>query len=141
MSTVSKPQYNKVFKGGNFLKPKKWEDWVEGDFVAGEFVGCSEMDLYGKPIYEIKVSSKKITGQDPEITTGEKAGIIPLYSNGALNTQMEAASFGDNVCIEYKGMAKGKPCHSIEVGIEGYVDPNSEEGVAKGEETADDLLG
>jgi hypothetical protein len=47
--------FKRVVAGGNFLKPKKWEDWETGDFVEGEYVNASELDFYGKPIYEIKV--------------------------------------------------------------------------------------
>lgn len=132
--------FKTVIKGGNFLKPKKWEDWSEGDFVEGEYVNASELDFYGKPIYEIKVENKKITGSDPTILTGERAGIMPIYCNGSIAFQMDNASYGDVVRLEYKGMAttssgkfKGKPCHNVEVMIDGYVDP---------EEAAEsDLLG
>ena len=145
MSTGTAPRtrnFKRVIKGGNFLKPKKWEEWSEGDFVEGEYVNASELDLYGKPIYEIKVEDKKITGSDPTILTGEKAGIMPLYPNGSLLMQMDNASYGDVVRITYKGMAttskgkfKGKPCHSIEVEIDGYVAPD------EAAETDNDLLG
>lgn len=139
---VGAAKYTRVVKGGDFLKPKKWENWSEGDFVEGEYVNASETDLYGKPIYEIKVENKKITGNDPTILTGAKAGIMPLYPNGSLMMQMDFASYGDKVRIEYKGMAttskgkfKGKPCHSIEVGIEGFVHPDE-----AAETTSDDNL-
>lgn len=136
--------FKKVTKGGNFLKPKKWEDWTVGDFVEGIYENASELDLYGKPIYEIRVENKKITGQDPTILTGEKAGIMPLYPNGSLLFQMDNASYGDVVRITYEGMAtttgknnkfKGKPCHNCSVEIDGYVDPD--EAAA----TDSDLLG
>lgn len=148
MSTATAPRnFRRVSTGGKqFLKPKKWEDWTVGDFVEGEYVNASELDLYGKPIYEIKVDAKKITGNDPTILTGEKAGIMPLYSNGSIAFQMDNASYGDVVRITYEGMAvttgknnkfKGKPCHNCTVEIDGYVSPE------ESAETADDenLLG
>ena len=122
--------FKKVFKGGNFLKPKKWEDWTPGDFVEGVYENASELDLYNKPIYEIKVHNKKITGQDPTILTGEKAGIMPLYCNGGMAMQMDEASYGDVVRITYNGMTKvtnknnkfkGAACHDVTVEIDGYV--------------------
>jgi hypothetical protein len=137
--------FKKVVRGGNFLKPKKWEDWSAGDFVEGEYVNASELDLYGKPIYEIKVDNKKITGADPTILTGDRAGIMPLYPNGAMVFQMDNASYGDVVRITYNGMAvssgkkdprfKGKPCHDITVEIDGYVAPE------EAANTESDLLG
>lgn len=137
--------FKPVVKGGNFLKPKKWEEWSEGDFVQGEYVDASELDLYGKPIYVLKVEDKKITGSDPTILTGEKAGCMPLYHNGSMGMQMDNASYGDIVRITYQGMAvtsrgkfKGKPCHNIRVEIDGYVDP-AEAAAASGD--GDDLLG
>lgn len=143
--TTPTRNFKRVIKGGDFLKPKKWENWTEGDFVEGIYENASERDLYGKPIYEIKVLDKKITGEDPTIKTGDKAGIMPLYNNGSLDMQMNEASYGDTVRIVYKGMAttskgkfKGKPCHSIEVLIDGYVSPEE-----KADQPAedDDLLG
>ncbi len=78
--------FQKVVQGGNnYLKPKKWEEWSAGDFVEGEYVNASELDKYGKPIYEIKVHDKKITGSDPTIAGGERDGIMPLYPNGSMN--------------------------------------------------------
>jgi hypothetical protein len=72
--------------------------------------------------------------------TGEKAGIMPIYSNGSIAFQMDNASYGDVVRFEYKGMAttskgkfKGKPCHNVEVSIDGYVSPD--------EAAESDLLG
>lgn len=135
--------FNRVAKGGNFLKPKKWEDWAVGDFIEGEYVNASETDLYGKPIYEFKIENKKITGSDPTITSGEKAGIMPVYCNGGMAFQMDEASYGDFVRLEYKGMAtttkgkfKGKPCHNVEVSIDGYVSPEE-----AGEDDSNNLLG
>lgn len=137
--------FGKVAKGGNFLKPKLWDKWTPGDFVQGVYENASELDLYGKPIYEIRVEEKKITGEDPTILTGDKAGIIPLYCNGGMAFQMNEASYGDVVRISYNGMAKtsgknnkfkGKPCHDVTVEIDGYVAPDSEAG-----ETDSDLLG
>lgn len=146
MSTAPRVARNfkKVIKGGNFLKPKKWEDWTAEDFVEGVYENASELDLYGKPIYEIRVEDKKITGSDPTILTGEKAGIMPIYCNGSIAMQMDNASYGDVVRITYKGMAvttgknnkfKGKPCHNCEVMIDGYVSPE------EAAETDSDLLG
>lgn len=148
MSTGTAPRvsrnFKKVTKGGNFLKPKLWENWTAGDFVQGVYENASELDFYGKPIYEIRVEEKKITGQDPTILTGEKAGIMPLYCNGGLAFQMDNASYGDVVRITYNGMAKtsgknnkfkGKPCHDVTVEIDGYVD--AEEAA----ETDSDILG
>lgn len=148
MSQQQQPQRNfkKVFKGGNWLKPKKWEEWTPGDFVQGIVCESSETDLYGKPIFEIRVEEKKITGSDPTILTGDKAGIMPLYCNGGMAKQMEEAQVGDAVRITYNGMAKtsgknnkfkGKPCHDVTVEIDGYVGEESE----SAEETDNDLLG
>lgn len=144
MNQAPKRTFTSVVKGGKFLKPKKWEEWTTGDYVEGEYVNASELDLYGKPIYEIKVETKKITGNDPTILTGDKAGIMPLYPNGSLIFQMDNASYGDVVRIEYKGMAttsqgkfKGKPCHNIEVGIDGYVNPED----SANDDSSADILG
>ncbi len=147
MSTAPRIQCNfgKVAKGGNFLKPKKWEEWTAGDFVQGVYENASELDFYGKPIYEIKVEDKKITGSDPTILSGDKAGIMPLYANGGMIFQMNEASYGDVVRITYNGMAKtsgknnkfkGKPCHDVTVEIDGYVAPDAE-----AESDSSDLLG
>lgn len=143
MSQAPVRNFKKVFNGGNFLKPKKWDQWSPGDFIEGTFLGSKETDLYGKPIYEIKVEDSKFTGASPLITTGERAGIVPLYPNGALMAQMSEAVEGDFVRITYNGMAvasgkkdprwKGKPCHDITVEIDGYV--------PEGEEESDGLLG
>ena len=143
-SFLNKPRgtLKRVVKGGNFLKPKKWEDWSVGDFVEGTFVRAQETDLYGKPIFEIMATDSKFTGVNPTILTGEKAGIVPLYNNGSMAFQMDQLEEGDFVRITYQGMAvtskgkfKGKPCHNIEV----QSDRVFEE---EGEESSDnDLLG
>jgi len=145
MTTPPKPAFRKVIKGGDFLKPKKWEHWTEGDFAEGTYENASEKDFYGKPIYEIKVTERKITGDDPTIKDGDKKGIMPLYTNGSMEFQMQEASYGDLVRITYKGMAttskgkfKGKPCHNVEVMVAGYVTPE-EKAAAPSED--DDLLG
>lgn len=144
MTLAPKRELRRVAKGGDFLKPKKWEDWTVGDFVAGVFLRAKEVDLYGKPIYEIKVAEKKITGADPTILTGDKAGIMPLYNNGALAYQMDQLEEGDFVKVTYNGMAKtsngkfkGKPCHNIEV----QSDRLLEEDGAEAESADNDLLG
>ncbi len=141
VESVMARQYGKVIKGGNFLKPRKWEDWQEGDFVEGEYVRAEEKDLYGKPIYELKIDPKqggKVAFSDMK-QDPTKNGIFPMYSNGALDFQMQEASYGDFIKVTYGGMAvtskgkfKGKPCHSIEVEIDGYV--ADEEGAAVGAE-------
>ncbi len=141
---VGQRNFKKVFKGGNYLKPKKWEEWGIGDFVEGEYVNASELDKFGKPIYEIKVHQKQITGADPEIRDGDRQGIMPLYPNGGLITQMDEASYGDIVKITYLGKSKvtnkkskwyGTVCHNVEVQIDGYVHPD------EAAESESDLLG
>lgn len=143
---TSTRNFKKVFKGGNWLKPKKWEDWTPGDFVEGVVEESTETDLYGKPIFMIKVENKKITGSDPTILSGENAGVMPLYCNGGMAKQMEEAQVGDAVRITYNGMAKtsgknnkfkGKPCHDVTVEIDGYVGEEEESAA----ETDNDLLG
>lgn len=152
MTTQTAPRsgrnFKSVIKGGNFLKPKKWEDWTEGDFIEGEYVNASELDFYGKPIYEFKVLSKHITGSDPTITSGDKIGIMPVYSNGSLAMQMDEASYGDICLLTYRGMAttskgkyKGKPCHNIELQIDGYEGGDSDHGTDAGDASSADLLG
>lgn len=134
--------YQRVIKGGNFLKPKKWEDWSTGDFVEGIYEGEAEdKDLYGKPIYLIRVENSHFTGVNPTITSGDREGLVPLYTNGSLQMQLEKAEVGQAMMITYQGMAttskgkfKGRPCHNIEVLIDGY-NPDDEDS------TTDDLLG
>lgn len=119
-------RFTRVIKGGNFLKPKKWEDWTAEDFVQGIYMGTAdEKDLYGKPIHLIKATNHKFTGSNPIITSGDKEGFVPLYNNGSLMTQLEFVEEGQEVLITYKGMAvtskgvfKGKPCHSIELQVD-----------------------
>lgn len=136
--------FKRVIQGGkDFLKPKKWEEWTKGDYIEGEYVNASELDRYGKPIYEIRVTDKKLTGSDPTILTGDRKGIIPLYPNGGLMKQMEHASYGDKVRITYDGMNeikkgkwKGEMAHAVILEIDGYEEENLETDAA-----GDDLLG
>jgi len=134
-------KFVRVINGGNFLKPKKWEDWTVGDFVEGEYLGhAEEKDLYGKPIHLVRATKSHFTGLNPIIKSGDKEGIVPLYNNGSLELQLADAEEGNEVQITYQGMAvtskgkfKGKPCHNIEVLI-----AREEE---ESEESTDDLLG
>lgn len=144
----NRPKLNRVVKGGKFLRPKKWEDFVPGDFIEGTLVRAEETDLYGKPIYEIQGTLdeegnhvSKFTGVNPTILDGEKEGIIPVYSNGSIAFQLAQLEIGDYVKLTYRGMAttskgkfKGRPCHNVEV--------ESDRVFGDEEETSDnDLLG
>lgn len=137
--------FKRVIKGGDFLKPKKWDEWSIGDSIEGVYENASELDRYGKPIFEIRITKANLTGSNPTITKGEKAGIMPLYPNGGLMMQMKEASYGDTVRITYggknkinKGQWAGTMAHAIVVEIDGYVPEGEEE---ESEDAADSLLG
>ena len=100
----------------DFLKPRKWKDWKQGDFVIGKKVECKELDKYKKPIYAVIVK---------ESNFGAEVG-QPLYLNcgGNFRNMIEMVEDGEDCRIEYRGMNKikkgewaGEQTHDIDVQI------------------------
>jgi hypothetical protein len=137
--------FGRVIAGKEFLKPKRWDEWQTGDYIQGEYVGQLDTDKFGKPIIGIKVEGVEDAQIGFEGPNGMKDGIVPLYPNGGLLTQMDKASDGDFVRITYQGKNKikkgkwsGSMAHAIIVEIDGYQVEDSGESDDMG---LDNLLG
>ena len=102
--------------GKTFVKPKKWKDFSNGDFVIGFKQECKELDKYKKPIFKLIVK---------ETNFGMKEG-EELYLNCGGNFQnlFNQVEEGETCRITYNGMNKmtggewqGEKTHAIKVEI------------------------
>ncbi len=145
----------KIGPSGNFLKPRKWDDWAVEDFVAGTYAGkTSQTDKYGNAMYLVvidKTVKDHDAGECPVESSveGEDGitykNVVVLYKNGGLDHNIKEIPVGEFVKVTYKGMTttgnkskfKGKPCHNVEVESD-YV---PDEDVSGGDSMDDDFLG
>jgi hypothetical protein len=100
----------------DFIKPRKWTEWKQGDYIIGKKIECKETDKYRKPIYAVVVE---------ESNFGAEIG-KPIYLNcgGNFRAMIDMVEDDENCRIEYRGMNiikkgewKGEKTHDIDVQI------------------------
>jgi hypothetical protein len=83
-----------------FVKTRKWKDWVKENYVIGKVVPCSEVDKFKKPIFALIVQ---------ESNFGAEVG-KPIYLNcgGNFKNLMDMVEEGETIKVVYRGMNKIK---------------------------------
>lgn len=102
--------------GKDFVKPRQWKEWKQGDYVIGTKVECKEVDKYKKPIFSLVVKESNFGAEVNK----------PIYLNcgGNFRNMIEMVEDGEICRVQYKGMTpikkgdyKGTNTHVMEVGI------------------------
>lgn len=100
---------------------RKWNEWEEGDYIIGKYVGMKE-DNYEKPNWLIEVEEAVFADEDEaEKLIGKQIG---LNSNGQLDKAMEKVEEGQYVQVTYNGKSEiekgkyaGKEAHLVGVDL------------------------
>lgn len=102
---------------------KKWDNWSEGDYIQGVFVGAV-VDAFGKQNYGIQLTAISMANPVDDRGGELKEGmVLGLNHCGSLGYRMDGVAEGDEVEVVYTGKAalpanhkfKGKDCHTVDV--------------------------
>lgn len=120
----------KKLSGGRSIF-RKWNEWEEGDYIIGKYVGMKE-DNYDKPNWMVQVEEAVFADEEEAAKLVGKQ--IGLNSNGQLDKAMEKVEEGQFVQVTYNGKSEiekgkyaGKEAHLVGVDLVEEDDGSTEE--------------